>query len=548
MNIAARTLAPVLSLLALPATAQEPSPGFTLSVPASSTTTTLLDSDGSTVHAWASGDLPGLSAYLDADGHLLRSLHPLGFGGDPGAGGRVQRIAWDGTLLWSYDYFTPTKQQHHDIEPLPNGNVLMIAWDVRTAAEAIAAGRNPATIATPTFLPDHIVEIQPTGPTSGAVVWEWYVWDHLVQDFDPTKANFGVVADHPELIDVNYPPVPPTTDWIHANAIAYNAELDQIVLGVRTFSEIWVIDHSTTTAEAAGHSGGAQGKGGDLLYRWGNPAAYGAGTMADQQLRLQHDVSWIPPGSPGEGNLIVFNNVAGGPGGFGPGSYSSVVELVPPVDASGAYALTPGSAYGPAAPVWEYTAPNPPDFYSFAVGGGAQRLSNGNTLITSPLQNWVFEVTPNKQLIWEQTILTTPFKARRYERYLWSDGANDVSVAAGGTVDLDLVAGVEHAGRVYVVLGSASGTDPGFDVAGVHVPLNPLDFYFTHTLKASGGPLTPALGALDAQGRADVAFALPAGLDPALAGLTLHHAFGVFDATTGVVHLSSNAEPLELQP
>jgi len=43
-----------------------------------------------------------------------------------------------------------------------------------------------------------------------------------------------------------------------------------------------VIDHSTTTAQAAGHSGGTYGKGGDLLYRWGNPNAYQHGTAADE--------------------------------------------------------------------------------------------------------------------------------------------------------------------------------------------------------------------------------------------------------------------------
>ncbi|MGC8644373.1 MAG: hypothetical protein ACP5XB_31305, partial [Isosphaeraceae bacterium] len=62
-------------------------------------------------------------------------------------------------------------------------------------------------------------------------------------------------------------------------------ELDQILLSVHSFSEIWIIDHGTTTAEAATHKGGRSGKGGDLLYRWGNPQAYRAGTAADQQRR-----------------------------------------------------------------------------------------------------------------------------------------------------------------------------------------------------------------------------------------------------------------------
>ena len=63
----------------------------------------------------------------------------------------------------------------------------------------------------------------------------------------------------------------------------------QIMLSVFEFSELWVIDHSTKTAEAAIHEGGRSGKGGDLLYRWGNPRAYRAGTVKDQKLFGQHN-------------------------------------------------------------------------------------------------------------------------------------------------------------------------------------------------------------------------------------------------------------------
>jgi hypothetical protein len=89
--------------------------------------------------------------------------------------------------------------------------------------------------------------------------------------------NYGVVVDHPELVDLNFSSGGPPggADWNHINSIDYNETLDQILLSVHNFSEIWVIDHSTTAAEAAGHSGG------DLLYRWGNPQTYDAGTAAE---------------------------------------------------------------------------------------------------------------------------------------------------------------------------------------------------------------------------------------------------------------------------
>jgi hypothetical protein len=80
------------------------------------------------------------------------------------------------------------------------------------------------------------------------------------------------------------------------NSVSYNAKLDQILISVRSFNEFWIIDHSVTTKEAAGHTGGRSGKGGDLLYRWGNPSAYRAGKTSDQKLFAQHDAHWIPEG------------------------------------------------------------------------------------------------------------------------------------------------------------------------------------------------------------------------------------------------------------
>ncbi|NIP37363.1 MAG: arylsulfotransferase, partial [Thermoplasmata archaeon] len=114
------------------------------------------------------------------------------------------------------------------------------------------------------------------------------------QDFDPQRSNYGVVEDHPELIDINFPKEK-LPEWQHSNTVTYNPELDQVMITDRNFDELWVIDHSTTTAEAKGHTGGDQGRGGDLLYRWGNPRAYRAGNLTDQVLYGPHDAQWIAP-------------------------------------------------------------------------------------------------------------------------------------------------------------------------------------------------------------------------------------------------------------
>ena len=362
--------------------------GQILFAPMQSKTTYLIDKDGTVNHTWSSSYTPGESVYMVDDGSILYT-GKLSFSGG-GAGGAVQRIAWDGSIIWDFTYYTSDYLSHHDIEPLPNGNILMIAWEYKTRNEAIAAGRDPNYLQGNTIKPDHVIEVEPTGPTGGDIVWEWHAWDHLIQDYDPSKDNYGVVADHPELIDINFGSN--KADWLHMNSIDYNEEFDQILVSVHNFNEIWVIDHSTTTAEAAGHTGGNSGKGGDILYRWGNPRAYRAGTTGDQKFFGQHDARWIELGCPGEGNILVFNNGGGRPGP----DYTSVDEIEPPVDSNGSYYLEPGSAYGPEEQIWIYDA----NFYAWFVGG-AQRLPNGNTLICNGPAGKFLEVTPEKIIVWQ---------------------------------------------------------------------------------------------------------------------------------------------------
>lgn len=222
--------------------------GYTLLVPLGSTTTYLIDTFGREVHSWPSEYRPGLVAYLLENGNLLRAASTTGVasGFPMGGGGRVEEIDWTGNLVWKYDCFTNDQLCHHDIERLPNGNTLLIAWETKTADQAMAAGRDPKTVEDRLF-PDAVIEVEPTGSSGGKVVWEWHAWDHLIQDYDQTKANFGVVAEHPELIDINTGTTArDVADWNHLNAVDYNVERDQILLSSHTLNEIWIVDHSTT--------------------------------------------------------------------------------------------------------------------------------------------------------------------------------------------------------------------------------------------------------------------------------------------------------------
>jgi len=520
---------------------QGPAPGFRMYGPHGSTDTHLVDTAGKIVHTWPGTYTPGNGMYLDADGTLVRSGTATGAPAIGGSGGNVQRIAFDGTVQWDFDYANNAVWGHHDIEIMPNGNVMFIAWDRMSAADAIAAGRDPALLGGPNWWPDHIAEVQQTGPTTGIVVWEWHLADHLVQDFDATKANFGVVADHPELLDINYPPnVVSNGDYNHCNSIDYDPGSDLVLLNSPFQSEFYLIDHSTTTFEAAGHTGGARGKGGDFVYRWGNPQSYQRGTASNQMLFFPHGTNFIPPGLPGAGNILCFNNQAGTPMAM---NYSTVVEFqLPPT-----FALPAGQAWGPTGFVWEYRDPVPTNLFSRGLSN-AERLPNGNTLVVSGRQNgWMFELTPGKQKVWEYfNTQPTPsalvFQVSYYERYLWAD-KQQLSARAGGTVNFDMVAGSAHAGEAYLLLGSASGTTPGIAYSGFNLPLN-FDFYFNFTAVAAGGPILPTFfGTLDSLGNAAASLTFPR--IPAVAGMELHHAYAVIDPMTFALTFTSNAVPLQ---
>jgi hypothetical protein len=369
--------------------------GYTLFAPLASYSTFLVDMDGRIVNQWVDVSIPNSIAYLLENGHLLRMSHQSDVGSDVG---KIREFDWDNTLLWEYTFSDSNIIPHHDMEPLPNGNVLVIAWEVKTRQEALAAGRKVGTMPSGRLLPDAIFEIQPTGPSSGDIVWEWHAWDHMA------SVNGGIANGQPVSTDITDPGKlninyyrAPGEDWLHCNGVDYNPELDQIVISNHNFNELFVVDHSTANYEDP-QSGkdAAKGPAGDILYRWGNPLAYGAGTASDQVFYGQHDCNWIEPGMPGYGNILTFNNGFARPGSL----YSTIEEITTPVDAFGNYQYTPGTAYGPESTTWTYIADPPTSLYS-AVISGARRLPNGNTLICEGNRGHFLEINPAGEIVWE---------------------------------------------------------------------------------------------------------------------------------------------------
>ena len=235
------------------------------------------------MHSWTSDYNPGLSCYLMEDGTLLRTGRITGMGNGSGI---VEMIDWNGNVIWDYTAINTHGRQHHDIELLPNGNILLIVWDERSQTEVVDAGSSTIN---PFINSEQIIEIEPNLITGEAtVVWEWKAWDHLIQDEDAGRDNFGVVGDHPELIDVNFLNHN-NTDWLHFNGKWIIIPNLTRLLSAPTISASFGSSiSSTSTSEAASSTGGAYGKGGDLLYRWGIPISYDQGLPGDQRLFLQH--------------------------------------------------------------------------------------------------------------------------------------------------------------------------------------------------------------------------------------------------------------------
>ncbi len=382
--------------------------GYNLIYPERQSNVFLINECGEIVHTWEDSpeNRPGKTAYLLENGNLLRSTLDLekitepSFGAG-GSGGVVEILNWENESLWCYVLADSLNRQHHDVHYMENGNVLLIAWENIGFEEMLENGFDSAANNQVAYWPDYIRELN---PVTSDTVWEWHAWDHLVQDLDSTKANYGMVADHPDLIDINYNEYSGgRADWMHSNAIDYDPVKDQVLLSVRNFNEIWIIDHSTTTAEAIGHTGGNSGKGGDLLYRWGNPKAYNKGETEDRRLFFQHDAQWIDdfvdPGYEHFGKIVLYNN-------FIDNSFS-LGQIIEPVwnENTAAY-LSDDGVYLPGDFTENISHPDLSKNFS-GTGSSIQIIGDGHIVMCAAQQGFMFELTPEGEVAWQYI---TPLK------------------------------------------------------------------------------------------------------------------------------------------
>jgi hypothetical protein len=387
--------------------------------------TYLLDLDGQVVHTWPIGTNPHL---LD-NGNILDASKddPSGFQG-------FKEVDWNGKTVWEYTEKREGYAPHHDWVRIFNKKLnapttLYIANKTITAEQAVAAGANSKKGPSEGGEMDAVVEVD----MQGNVVWEWCFFDHIVQDADPSKPNYTgagkTVSNYPGRININMPGKPLRRDWLHCNSLDYNAQSGHIAIN-SVQGELYVIDHDGTfvAGDAKASAAKAAGPAGDFLYRFGDPARYAQGdppkvlenwdsaTSGHKQMGGSHDVSWIPPGLPGAGHLMVFNN----------GQYlyqrtpqSSILEINPFLDANGndtgKYVNPPDAGYRRETydhdthneprqiskqVVWNYRSVNSHGFFSH-IGSSGQRLPNGNTFICSDTEGHFFEVTADGKLVWE---------------------------------------------------------------------------------------------------------------------------------------------------
>ena len=160
-------------------------------------TTYLMNNDFETLQSWSHEQGPASMPYLLEDGSIIYPYRvPFPSMEAGGVGGGIQCQTWDGNIIWEYTFADQIYQHHHDVEPLPNGNVLIIVWEKKTAQEAYDMGR--VTISNPLnqIWSTAILELE---PLSGEIRWEWHLWDHLIQDVNSDFPNHGVISEHPEL-------------------------------------------------------------------------------------------------------------------------------------------------------------------------------------------------------------------------------------------------------------------------------------------------------------------------------------------------------------
>jgi len=229
---------------------------------------------------------------------------------------------------------------HHSFTVTSKGTILAILGEYRTGT---------------TECSEKIVEVD---PTTNQIIWTWHAQDHYTTTQSVASKIYTGLWNSG------------SSDPLHFNSVSYDPTRDVIVVSAHALQEVFLIDRSLDSTAAKGATGGNYGKGGDLLFRFGKPANYGA-TGTAYISTATHGANIVPPGYPGAGNILLVANVSPVYGGKATG-----FEVVPVESGTSFTQTTAGFSFSLRLAVAATGATS-----NF---GGIQRLYNGNTVVTHP--------------------------------------------------------------------------------------------------------------------------------------------------------------------
>jgi len=352
----------------------------------------LIDMNGKTVREW--------KTFEGASGGPMRIL-PGGFAmGALGRGRphpeatRLGLFDWRDAQLAKFDQV----RQHHDWQrdDFPAGYYSPEATPkVDGARTLILSHRNlvNSAINERQLEDDYLYEVD----AAGTVVWEWMANQHIDEMGFSTAARKAIKAS----AALGGPRQ--SVDWLHINSMTYVGPNRWFDAGDGRFRPDHVIISSREASFVA-----IIGRDGKIVWRMGPDYRETPETKAIGQIIGQHHPHLIPKGLPGAGNLLVFDN--GGAAGYGDPT---------PAAPEGLNVFSRGSSrvleIDPVAmkKVWDYSIGGTESFRFFShYVSSAQRLMNGNTLITEGADGRIVEITPARDIVWE------------YVSPYFTDGAN----------------------------------------------------------------------------------------------------------------------------
>jgi hypothetical protein len=307
----------------------------------------------------------------------------------------VQRD-FDGDLVWRFDHNEQVEtrdgeklwsaRQHHDWQraDFPASYFSPEARPARTGAKTLLlthTSHSDPDVSTAPLEDDRLIEVS----WDGAIVWQWRAADHI--------GEFGFADDARAVIQAapGFDAARGGFDWLHINSAIYLGPNRWFDGGDARFAPEHVLISSRQASLLA-----IVGRDGRIVWRLGPDFGASPELRAIGQIIGQHHAHLIPKGLPGAGNLLLFDN--GGSSGYGfstpiapngvgafARAYSRVLEIDPVTLKL----------------IWSYVARS--QFFSTNISG-AQRLPNGNTLITEGAPGRVFEVTNAGRIVWEYQV------------------------------------------------------------------------------------------------------------------------------------------------